>query len=170
MRAIGNEDCARSMRAQMPRSQFAHLSGANYVYASTLQAAEDFLRELDGYRSDRDYGTSDGGFRAHALRHRKGSAQQGVEIRLDRSHSLADRVGLFYLSENLRLPHDHRVEARSYAKDVTNHIIALVFVQVLAQVGNISQKVVTNEARQIGIALGGHGEFNAIARREHDAF
>jgi hypothetical protein len=79
--AVGDKERGGAVRQQMPRRQLAHLPRTHQVDALAVQAPEDFLRQFDGHRSNRNRRRSDGGFGADALGHGKRPREQLIQLR-----------------------------------------------------------------------------------------
>ena len=114
----------------MTRRQFAHLARADQIDVLALQRSENLLGQFDRDRGHRHRRRTHRGFRAHPLGHGERAGQQQIELRVHRAHGAGRGIGFFHLSQNLRLTHHHRIQARGHAKQVTDRIALAVFVEV----------------------------------------
>ena len=96
--------------------ELAHLAGAEDEDRAPLEGVEHTLGKLDGSVRDRHRVLADVCLRPHSFADFEALSEQLVE---DPSASAAREgllVGLFHLSEDLRLAHDHRVERSDNTK------------------------------------------------------
>ena len=143
----------------------AHLAGPHEHHAAPGEFAEDALGEITRDRAHADRARGDASLGAHALGHGESAVHAPAEQRADRARPLGQREGVLDLPEDLRLPHDQGVEARGHAKGVLGHGLAVVFVEVAAQVRAAyarAQEVAHGAARHQR-ALGAGVELHAVA-------
>ncbi len=114
----------------MPSREFAHLPCSDQIDALAVQAAEDFLGQFNGHRSDRDGRRPDGRLCPHALGHGKGAGEQLIELGAHRSNGAGGGVGFLYLSQDLGLAYYHGIEAGGDAKNMTDGVVFAKFVKM----------------------------------------
>src|SRR4029077_6506756 len=151
--AVGHEDRRATVGHQVACGELAHLACANDKDFLALQRSENLLREFDRNRSNRHRRCSDGSLAAHALGDGKGAAEELVELSADSAHSARGCIGFFYLPENLRLAHDHRVETRSYAENMAHRVLLAEFIKMGIKHAGIEVEVVVQEPAQISVTV-----------------
>src|SRR5580704_5092299 len=141
------------MGKQMAGSELRHLACADQVNALALQVAKDLFRQVYCDRSDRDGRSCDRSFVAYSLGDCEGPGQQRVQLRVDAAHRARGRIGLFYLSKNLRLADHHRVQAGGDAEDMPHRIALVILVQVLAEWLRIDAVKLAEEFAQVRMVV-----------------
>src|SRR4051794_39805600 len=100
----------------MARRSLRHLAGANDQNAFPVERAEDFTSEFNGGVTDRNSTLPDLRLGADTFGDIEGTCQHGIQNTSDRTLLFCLRVRLFQLTEDLRLAHDHRIQAGCNAK------------------------------------------------------
>ena len=169
--AVGDENRRGAVRKQVPRRQFAHLSGADQVNVLALQRSENLLGQFDRDRGHRNGRRAYRGFRAHSLGYGESAGQQQIQLRVHRAYGARRRIGFLHLAENLRLADHHRIEARGDAEKMTNGFALAIFIKVRLEFGGIELKIFAQKTAQIGAAiLGLRQQFHPVAGGENQPF
>jgi hypothetical protein len=164
-----------SFLPQTQRRGFCHFARAEQQYDAIAQFTEDAPREVDShagyaYRSD-----ANGRLGPHALRDREGAVHTASQNASQRARRESYIASVLHLTENLRLPDDHRIEARRDAEDMGNRLLAGLFVKIPRKVTDVRSPGLTRNffAHRTKCGLGVtvrrvRDDFVAIARRQKD--
>ncbi|MCU1252314.1 MAG: hypothetical protein JWQ49_5343 [Edaphobacter sp.] len=121
------------------------------------------------------------GFAADFFRYGEGALEEDFEVSGDGADFAGDGVGLFNLTEDLRLAYDHAVEGAGDAEEVADGFALAKFVEVGLDVVGRDGEVFVKKTEEVGFGLGleagGFGgvvleseEFDAVAGGEDEAF
>src|SRR6185369_180280 len=155
----------------MARGKFAHLSGTDQVNRFAVEIAEDFLCQIDRNRRDRYRGRCDGSLATNLLGDGKGAGQECIQLGLYGSDGAGDSVCLFDLAENLGLADNHRVKARSHAKEMVDGGLLAMFEKVLLKIIRLEAVVLADELAEIAFAIRSAGnDLDAVAGGNDHSF
>ena len=153
----------------MTRREFTHLARADQIHMLALQRSEYLLSQFNRNGRHGHSRRTHGRFRPHPFRHGERPGQKQIELRVHRAHCARRGIGLFHLSQNLRLTHHHRIQTGSHAEQMTHGIALAVFIKVSFVVGGIQLKVVAQKSTQVDRAIFRLGEhFHPVASGEND--
>ena len=96
--SIADQDGARALLHEVPRGNFAHFSRTHQEYRAPFERAEDFARQIDGHRCDRNRIRADSRLAARPFRRRKRALQQMLQLARDGSRGARHGEGLFHLT------------------------------------------------------------------------
>ena len=130
--AIGHEDAVRAAGHECAGGKLAGLASAQDHHAASGKAPEDFLREIDGHRTDGYRAAGDVGLGAHFLGHVEGALEELVEMPGGRAGPGGDAVGFFHLAEDFGFAEHHRFQPGDNAKKMPDGAGALAAVEVFA--------------------------------------
>ncbi len=153
----------RTFILQIAERFFAHLAGADHQHLLVVEALED----LGGEVAHRDAGNAHAalvqrGFGGHALGHAHGGLKNAVRQRAGTVAALGHFVGLFDLGEDLRLAHDHAVEAGGDHEQVPHGILAGALEQVVEDLVDRQAVKVGHELRDLFVAGRASGSSAAV--------
>ena len=106
--------------------QFRHLAGPDQHDRLVVQLAENLAGQFDRRITDGHGAGADPGLGAHPLGHGKGLVQQSVQDQPADFMLGGVAVGLLELAQDLRLAHDHRIEAGGDQEQVPDGLLVLV--------------------------------------------
>ena len=160
--AVGDNHFLQALVAQVPGREFDHLPGADQQGARGGQIAEDLLRQPRGGVGDGDRMAADAGVAANPLRHHKRVLEQAPEQFADAARARGAVVGLLQLPQDLRLAHEHGVQAAGHAQNVLDRLIARMAIderlqgvaRAAVKRGEPVQRPLAARRRQIAIDLG----------------
>ncbi len=148
-RPVGHQDGARSLLHQVARSQFAHLARADQEHSSSVQRAEDLPRQVHCHRRNRNAVRADLGLGPHFFRRRKCALQQMLQLPAHCPGRSRHRKSFFYLAQNLRLAHHHRIETRRHPEKVPHGLLVAVLVEVVLQHRPVQPEMILQKLRKI---------------------
>ena len=137
----------------MAGRQFRHLSCADQKYRLPLEIAEDFFRQFHRCITDGNGIGCNPRLRPNPLGNKEGVVTQPVQE--DPCRPVIDRhpVGLFHLPQDLRLSHDHGIEARRDAEKMANRLQIPVHIQASLHIRNVEIPLTVYEGLQPGHGL-----------------
>src|SRR5438552_9210897 len=169
MRPVGNEDLPQPETVEVLRRELADFSGAEEQGLQAAEIAEDFSRELHCGVGNGDRVLANAGVSADAFRNSHRSFEEALEKTVERSASLRNQEGRSYLSADLRLTDDHRVEPRSDPKEMLDHVFIAQHVEMLLERGAMRAAALAeplhNRVDDVFVRCG-DDRLYAIARRE----
>ena len=155
----------------MVRRQRAHGAGTDHQSAATGETTEELLGELERDADDRGTGTIDPRVVVNSLSHAECGLREIVEALTRGGGVLRLSKGGAYLSEDLLLADDHRVEPRRDLEGMLNGAVFVTHVEVRGELaachpGDLGQRLghvddSAVEAADFGIDL------DPVAGREH---
>ena len=156
--AVGDEDGAGALLDEVTCGEFAHFTCADKEDGAALKRAEDLAGELDGDGRDGDGIGPDFGLGADLLRRGKRALEQVLKVAANCAGGTGDGEGFLDLAENLRLAHDHGIEAGGDAEEMANRVLVAVLIDVRREEIGVEIEVAMQEGGEVGVGRFEGGE------------
>ena len=158
----------------MDGRELAHLASADDEHCATFERPENLARQFDGGIAHRHGAFGKGGLGSHAFSSGERRVEQLVEEGPGASHLRRDAVRFLDLPENLRLAHDHRIEAGGHAVEMRRGFVAGLRIDVRRKLFarnavKLREEVLNGTARGLGV-VARHVQLDPIARRDDGSF
>src|SRR3972149_8139366 len=174
-RAIGDHKTTNPAALKITNHQGSHLPCANKHDGLIFQPIEYPLSPIHRHRAYGDHPAPDSRLGAPSLGNRKGAVEQPVEYRSYCAGLLRRSVVILYLPQDLRLSHNHRVEACRNTKEMAHSLAARVGVEMILQSARFFFALLFRE-KELDFPEGSllvHGcrnHFHTITRGQDNAF
>ena len=157
-------------RNQVAGRQFGHLARAYDIHSPVSQRAENLFCQLHGNSRNRNTRAADGRLRAYPLGHRKRPRKQGLQSRMHCAQAARHGVSFFDLSQDLRLAHDHRIQAGGHTKNMPHSLALPELIDMGMQCIGAYAEVAAQELAQVGSLAAAGEQLDPVAGGEHHAF